>query len=149
MSTKGHSNRMDDLLFVAGALTGMLVLSVGIVFLILGLSVGVREIEFFDTGLSRTLAILGGLLLCAAGIGLRAVRDRVEAESTRRALRHGGSATVLVGLVAFMLGFSAEQTTSAPFLTSMNQKVILILASLAFIAAGSLIVRLAGRRIGW
>lgn len=148
MSTALHSDRAGEALFVTGVLVGTLVFSLGFVFLILGLSTGVRETEFLTSDGAKTAAMLGGVGVVMVGVGVRYVRHRLDGGLVS-ALRHGGSLVVLVGLTAFLVGASANQTNSAPFLGTMTQKAVLVVVSLVLMTVGAVGVRLAGRRIGW
>jgi hypothetical protein len=149
MSTTRSTSQTSEATFVLGVLGGTLVLVMGFVFLVLGLSVGVRETGLLTSGGSRAAAMLGGAVLLVGGIAGRLFRDRVADGLPRRLLRHGGSLVAVAGTTAFLLGASAEQTDSAPFLGTMQQKLVLVVVALALIIAGSLIIRLSGRRIGW
>lgn len=149
MSTVLHSDRAGEALFVTGVLVGTLVFSLGFVFLVLGLSTGVRQTEFLTSDGAKTAAMLGGIAVVAAGVGVRYVRHRLDDGGLVAALRHGGSLVVLVGLTTFLVGASANQTNSAPFLGTMTQKATLVVVSLVLMTVGAVGIRLAGRRIGW
>lgn len=149
MSATRNSGRTSEATFVVGVLVGTLVLVFGFVFLVLGLSVGVREAGVLHSDGSRGAAMLGGAVLVAGGIAGRLFRDRAAEGLRRTLLRHGGSLVAIAGTTVFLVGASAEQTDSAPFLGTMQQKLVLVVVALAFIIAGSLVIRLSGRRIGW
>lgn len=126
------------MLKVVGALVGMLVFALGVAFRILALSVGVREGAY----------LTGTQDLALAGLALRAGRARV-AEKYHEAARLGGNAGFVLGLMATLFAASAETTVSAPFLASPRDKAILFVTAFAFLIAGLIIMRAAGRAVGW
>lgn len=139
--------RYRELTFAVGGFVGMLAFALGIAFLIIALSVGVREGTYL-TG-SQDLALgIGGVLLALAGLAVRLGRERV-AEQYRRPARLGGAAAFVLGLMAALFAVSAETTTSAPFLASPREKAILFVTAFAFIIGGLIVMRAAGRAVGW
>lgn len=145
--TARDNGRFHEFIFIVGTLVGMLAFALGLAFLVLALTVGVREGTYL-TG-SQDLALgIGGAIVGALGLVLRAASERVP-DRYHGAARVGGALLFLVGLMGTLFALSAEVTVSAPFLASPREKAILFVTAFVFVIAGLAITRAAGRAVGW
>lgn len=142
-----RSRSLREPAFLVGALLGVLALGLGLAFLILGLTVGMREGGYLTPAQDLALGI-GGLLALVAGVAVRMLRDRLP-ERYRAAARIGGTLLAAVGLMGALFAGSAETTVSAPFLVSPWDKAILFVAAYVLLIGGLLLLRGAGRMVGW
>lgn len=141
------SGRFSEAAFVTGAIVGMLAFGIGLAFLILALSVGMRQGEYLTD--TQDLAVgVGGILFISIGIALHFVRRRVP-ERFRRATRYVGTILAVLGLMGALFAVSAETTVSAPFLVSPRDKLVLFLTAFALLIGGLLLLRGAGKMVGW
>lgn len=142
-----RSDQLQELTFVLGTLIGMLAFAIGLAFLILALSVGVREGTYI-TPRQEIVLMTAGVLALTIGIVLRFGRDRLTPRY-RGAARLGGGLLVVFGVMALLFAMSAETTVSAPFLSRPFDKAVLFITSFVLLLGGLALMRMAGRIIGW
>ena len=139
--------RFSEAAFVAGALVGMLAFALGVAFLILALTVGMRAGQYLPAPLDLAIGVLATLVL-ATGLGLRFGRGRLP-ERFRPAGRYGGTVLAVLGFMGVLFAVSAETTVSAPFLRTVGDKAVLFVVAFALIIGGLTMLRSAGRLVGW
>lgn len=139
--------RFDEIGFIAGALIGVLMFAIGLAFLVLALSVGMRRGTYPLDGLGLVLGV-GGILLVAVGLALRLGYRRVP-KRFQTVARVSGMGVLVLGLMAALFSASAKTTASAPFLITVWDKVVLLVTAFALILAGLFLLRSAGRMVGW
>lgn len=139
--------RYDEAAFAIGTVIGITTFALGLAFLVLALSVGVREGSYL-TETQDLLLKVGGLLLFGIGIALRLFYERLSRRYWT-VVRYGGGLTALLGAMAALYSISAETTVSAPYLATPVDKAVLFIISFVFIILGLLLIRGSGRVVGW
>lgn len=139
--------RYDEVAFAVGTILGITTFALGLAFLVMALSVGVREGAYL-TDTQDLLLRVGGLVLFGIGIALRFLYDRLS-ERYWTAARYGGVLAALLGTMALLYSVSAETTVSAPYLATPVDKAMLFVISFVFIILGLLLMRGSGKVVGW
>lgn len=64
-------------------------------------------------------------------------------------LLFGGVLVFGLGMAFFILGLAIQAEPPSPYLTSVAEKYVLIAASIGTMAVGAVLVRAAGKVVGW
>lgn len=149
-----EADTFREVTFVLGAVGGMLVFSIGTILLTLGLALGFRSVPTYPIpmpiGASLSVVgafVVGNLGAVVAGVVIR--RRDTDVQAVRWVQVGLGTAVAFVGLLNLLVYFSAKKTVSAPYLLSAMDKIALLSMGLLGMYAGILVIKWAGRRVGF
>ncbi|PSQ15241.1 hypothetical protein BRD00_14765 [Halobacteriales archaeon QS_8_69_26] len=134
--------------FGVGTFVGVLLFALGVSFVILFLSVGLREGSgTYLTQGQRDVLIYGGIALATVGFLVRLYRSKLTLSNAVG--KYAGTGAFFVGTLLLSTGFSRGPYVSAPFLTTPGQKFVLLAIAVVFLVVGLLVTRASARLVGW